>query len=428
MVRTLVGTRIRERRRALKRTQTSLAQAVGISPSYLNLIEHNRRGIAGRTLIALAAELNVDPSELAEGADGVLVNHLINLAKSHESTPETTRTEEFIGRYPGWARLLASLGHTAQAQRESLAAMTDRLNHDPFLSETMHQILSNITVIRSTAGILDTTPDISEDHRARFLKNIRSESQRLSATAQSMVDFFDAPQSTDTPSPSNLHQEDVFWDKHGYFLPDLENGTTTVDTLLADHPAPTATTSNGLRNHLLRYQTVCQKLPLAPFQAALRKHPGAPLTLAHMFDVPLPDVLFRLAHLPASPDIPSYGLIEVDMSGAVNIRKELPEFALPQFSSACPLWPVYRAFGAPAQAIRAVLEMPTGVQVTSFTIATAQATDQYDMPAFLHASMAFTTDTRAAIDPKPQPVLVGLHCSVCPRKQCDLRRVDYILS
>lgn len=426
MVRTLVGTRIRERRRALKRTQTSLAQTVGISPSYLNLIEHNRRGIAGRTLIALAAELNVDPTELADGADGVLVNHLINLAKSHKSTPETNRTEEFIGRYPGWARLLASLGQTAQAQRESLAALTDRMNHDPFLSETMHQILSNITVIRSTAGILDTTPDISDDHRTRFLKNIRSESQRLSATAQSMVDFFDAPQTAEATSPGN--QEDDFWSRHGHYLPNLESGETSVETLLSDLPPASATTANGLRNHLLRYQSICKKLPLTAFLENLRAHPGAPLTLARLFNVPFADVLFRLAHLPANPDIPAYGLIEVDMSGAVSIRKELPEFALPQFSSACPLWPVYRTFGAPGQAISAVLEMPTGVQITSFSIATHQPADQYDMPAFLQASMAFTSDPRASLAPKPQPILAGLHCSVCPRKQCRLRRVDYILS
>ncbi len=426
MVRTLVGTRIRERRRALKRTQTSLAQAVGISPSYLNLIEHNRRGIAGRTLIALAAELKVDATELAEGADGVLVNQLINLAKSHDTTPETDKTEEFIGRYPGWAKLLASLGQTAQTQRESLAAMTDRLNHDPFLSETMHQILSNITVIRSTAGILDTTPDISDAHRARFLKNIRSESQRLSATAQSMVDFFDAPQTAETTPARN--QDEDFWARHGHFLPELENGTASIEQLLADHPAATATTANGLHKHLLRYQSIARKLPLEPFLDSLRRHPGAPLALARRFDVPLADVLFRLAHLPSYPDIPAYGLIEVDMSGAVSIRKELPEFTLPQFSSACPLWPVYRAFGAPGQIIRAVLEMPTGVQITSFSIATTQTTDQYDMPAFLQASMAFTTDARASLPSKPQPVLVGLHCSVCPRKQCDQRRVDYILS
>ena len=76
MARTLMGTRIRERRRAKKLTQTALAKTVGISASYLNLIEHNRRGIAGRTLIALARELGMQPSDLSEGADAALINTL----------------------------------------------------------------------------------------------------------------------------------------------------------------------------------------------------------------------------------------------------------------------------------------------------------------------------------------------------------------
>uniref|UniRef100_A0AAN0NK29 Helix-turn-helix transcriptional regulator n=1 Tax=Yoonia rhodophyticola TaxID=3137370 RepID=A0AAN0NK29_9RHOB len=41
--RRLTGARIRERRLDLGLRQSAVAQEVGISPSYLNLIEHNRR-------------------------------------------------------------------------------------------------------------------------------------------------------------------------------------------------------------------------------------------------------------------------------------------------------------------------------------------------------------------------------------------------
>ncbi|HEU0221365.1 MAG TPA: helix-turn-helix transcriptional regulator, partial [Paracoccaceae bacterium] len=54
MARSLAGLRIRERRTALGLTQVELAARAGISPSYLNLIEKNRRGAAGRVLLALA--------------------------------------------------------------------------------------------------------------------------------------------------------------------------------------------------------------------------------------------------------------------------------------------------------------------------------------------------------------------------------------
>ncbi|MGY9052804.1 MAG: helix-turn-helix domain-containing protein, partial [Rhodobacterales bacterium] len=59
MASALLGTRIRENRKALGISQKNLARIAGVSASYLNLIEHNRRGIAGKTLNAIARALNV---------------------------------------------------------------------------------------------------------------------------------------------------------------------------------------------------------------------------------------------------------------------------------------------------------------------------------------------------------------------------------
>ena len=56
----LIGSRIREKRIQLRIRQSKLAQTVGISPSYLNLIEHNRRRIGGKLLSDLADTLMID--------------------------------------------------------------------------------------------------------------------------------------------------------------------------------------------------------------------------------------------------------------------------------------------------------------------------------------------------------------------------------
>ena len=62
------GSRIRERRVALGLRQAEVALRAGISGSYLNLIEHNRRRIGGKVLLNIAAALETDPGALAEGA------------------------------------------------------------------------------------------------------------------------------------------------------------------------------------------------------------------------------------------------------------------------------------------------------------------------------------------------------------------------
>lgn len=60
----LTGTRIRERRTVLGLRQAELARLSGISPSYLNLIEHNRRRIGGKLLVEIARHLGVEASAL----------------------------------------------------------------------------------------------------------------------------------------------------------------------------------------------------------------------------------------------------------------------------------------------------------------------------------------------------------------------------
>ena len=58
---TLTGSRIRERRIMSGLKQAELARMADISPSYLNLIEHNRRRIGGKLLLDIAEVLEVEP-------------------------------------------------------------------------------------------------------------------------------------------------------------------------------------------------------------------------------------------------------------------------------------------------------------------------------------------------------------------------------
>ncbi|NRB02999.1 MAG: helix-turn-helix transcriptional regulator, partial [Rhodobacteraceae bacterium] len=69
----LTGSRIREKRIMAKLKQAELARQANISASYLNLIEHNRRRIGGKVLLSIAAALEVDPSDLTEGAEAQLL-------------------------------------------------------------------------------------------------------------------------------------------------------------------------------------------------------------------------------------------------------------------------------------------------------------------------------------------------------------------
>ena len=71
-----IGVRIREKRVQLRIRQSQLAKIVGISPSYLNLIEHNRRRIGGKLLTDLAEALAIDIDLLSENGKSSKVARL----------------------------------------------------------------------------------------------------------------------------------------------------------------------------------------------------------------------------------------------------------------------------------------------------------------------------------------------------------------
>ena len=61
----MVGHKIRRLRSELGLTQSDMAAAIGISPSYLNLIEHNQRPVTVALLFKLGQSFDVDLKDFA---------------------------------------------------------------------------------------------------------------------------------------------------------------------------------------------------------------------------------------------------------------------------------------------------------------------------------------------------------------------------
>jgi len=120
----LTGSRIRDRRISMGLRQVALARQVGISAAYLNLIEHNRRRIAGKLLIEISRALGVDASQMSEGAETALIEALHHAALAQSGVEvEADRSDELAGRFPGWAQLIA----TQQQRLERLERTVGRL-------------------------------------------------------------------------------------------------------------------------------------------------------------------------------------------------------------------------------------------------------------------------------------------------------------
>ncbi len=430
MARTLLGTRIRENRRTKKISQAALAKQAGISASYLNLIEHNRRGIGGKTLLALARVLDLDPRELTEGADQALIDRVNQASTSFASIGcETSRTEEFIARFPGFARLIGRQYDQTNMQDETLRTMSDQMNNDPFFSEAMHLMLSNITTIKSTAEILSDDQDLPLDLKNKFLGNLLDEANRLAQTAEDVLQHFEPASKDNTPVNDNATAEAIL-EQNDFFLGDLEIGNISAQDYMSALNIPEDEQPETLES-LERYTAISKMLPIKAFLPIAEKLNFDPVTLSQELNIPLTLILQRLAHMPRGDNIPRFGIMECDGSGAVIFRKKLPTLSLPRYSSACPLWPIYRSLSQPNLPIQAFMNTPTGERFLTYSLAQYEEQNTFGLPARTSAVMAFTPDydmllTKPQIASQPN-LAVGLQCSVCPRDNCAARRAKYLL-
>ncbi|MDO8358677.1 MAG: helix-turn-helix transcriptional regulator, partial [Devosia sp.] len=74
-----IGGKIRRLRRNRRLGQAELATALGISSSYLNLIEHNRRKVTVNLLFSIAGYFGIEPGELVDGDEARLAGHLMEM-------------------------------------------------------------------------------------------------------------------------------------------------------------------------------------------------------------------------------------------------------------------------------------------------------------------------------------------------------------
>ncbi|MEX3014920.1 helix-turn-helix domain-containing protein [Gymnodinialimonas hymeniacidonis] len=419
----ITGSRIREQRLARGLKQGALAKAVGVSPSYLNLIEHNHRRIGGKLLLELARVLNVEPSVLSEGADAEVSALLDAAARSQVGLgAETDRIDEMGARFPGWTALIAAQEARLQALDAQVEALRDRLSHDPVLAEAMHDVLSSVAAIRSTADILVRETDLDPAWRGRFHRNLHEEAERLSDQATGLLAQFEAP---DAEGGSPAETVEAMFDAVGHVFPHIDaQGAGAIEAILDQTPgmenAPTRAMGQA---RLMEYAGDAALLPMEPFIAAAKEVAFDPVALVARLGVGVAPVLRRMASLQPETGAPPMGLAICDASGAMVHRRRLPGFALPRVVAGCPLWPLYTALSRPGQAEEAEIEMPHGARFSAWAVAEANEGRAFGAAPALKGIMLIM-EARQRDRPMPA-IAAGPGCETCPRVGCDARRGGY---
>lgn len=425
----LTGSRIREQRIMARLKQADLAKSVGISASYLNLIEHNRRRIGGKLLLNIAGALNVEPNALSEGAEATLIAAMREAAtEAGLSEEEAARADEFAGRFPAWADVLVGTRQRVAALERTVEALSDRLSHDPHLAASMHELLTTAAAVRSTAAILAETKTLQVEWRDRFHANIHEDSRRLSASAEALVAYLDEDENAADAAGSPQEEVEAFLSANGFSFDSLEAlkapaQLDQITALLQAHsPELSQSATHIARGVLMQVGQDATALQLCDLRDAIQSVGPDPLQLAAHFRLPAALILRRMAALPEL----EAGLVVCDRSGTVLFRKSVEGFSVPRHGACCPLWPLFGVFGQPGLVLRETISQLGRAQV----ILTAYATSEVTMSASYNApglSQAVMLLLPAASSAKSENA-VGSTCRVCPQANCVARREPSILS
>lgn len=417
----MTGSRIRDRRLDAGLRQADLAQSVGISPSYLNLIEHNKRRIGGKLLTDLARVLEVEPGILTEGADMMLVDQLRSAAADiEEANAETDRIEELVTRYPGWAAVFAHQADRIAQLEMRVRDLSDRMAHDPQLAGALHDVISAVTSIRSTAAILVDDDRIDRDWQQRFHRNIHDESVRLADESEALIAYLDAPRTQAPTGGTPFDEVSGYFAKSEHHLMLMENGQSDPAQLVAQ--ADLSIAGKVILLKLLEdHAKLARILPLEALALVARDCGYDPLVLCRQFGVDFKTVLHRLAALPSGQGHPPSGLVVSDPAGVMTFFKPVPGFTLPRQGGGCPLWPLYQAFARPGQPVRSEVALPDagGTRFLCYAIAETAPDADYGAPLLQNAVMLVYPDPPRG-QQEPQPV--GITCRICPREGCMARR------
>jgi predicted transcriptional regulator/transcriptional regulator with XRE-family HTH domain len=438
------GARLRKLRRERGLTQADAAEALGLSASYLNLLERNQRPVTARVLLALAETFDVDVRAFATESDRQLLADLREAAADPVLCGlELDRIElnEVADSHPRIAEALTRLYHSYRETADASSDMASRIsgpgaafggpgaalesvrnaidarqNHFPAL-ETAAEALCEQLNFRGRDRGAALVSYLQETHGF----TVRVLDEEIMAGARRRLDFHGRRLLLSEALPLVSRPFQI-----ALVLALLEHGEL-LDQLVAEADLPTEEAQKLYRIGLVSYFAGAVMMPYAEILSVAEKNRYDLDRLQRRFDASFEQVCHRLTTLqrPAARGLPFF-MIRVDGAGNVSKRFGGGVMSFARFGGGCPKWNLYEALRSPDRLLAQSFELPDGSRFLSLARG-QQSSGPIDQPPVLHA-IALGTDWSNAgkirhaddvLDRPPEPV--GLACRSCEREHCAQR-------
>jgi predicted transcriptional regulator/DNA-binding XRE family transcriptional regulator len=443
-----LGAKVRTLRRRGSLSQVQLAERLGISASYLNLIESNRRPLPAGLLIKLAQIFEVDLHAFGGDGDARIVNNLIEafadpLFDTYQLTSADLR--DLTLNHPQIARAVIALYSSYKTQRASSEELASRLEGDE--ASGMASLLPSEEVNDLIQGSMNYFPEL-EDGAEEIWKRARLEPEELypglirylekehgvlvrmarGGAERGVLRRFDVEKRILTLSELLPTRSRTFQLAHQVAL---LTQRPKIERILAEGHL-TSDESRGLaRVALANYVAGALITPYAPFLEACKQERYDVDVIGRRFRVGFEQVCHRFTTLrrPGMEGVP-FHMIRIDVAGNISKRFSASGIHFARFSGACPRWNVFAAFMTPGMVRIQLSRFPDGT--TFFCIARTihkdsggyhaqQPVQSIGLGCLVEHAREMVYSDGIDFDNAQLATPVGVTCRLCERSDCEQR-------
>ncbi|MCC0026461.1 MAG: XRE family transcriptional regulator [Zhengella sp.] len=375
-----VGPRIRRIRNAKGLTQTAMAEALGISPSYLNLIERNQRPLTVQLILKLASVYKIDPDEL-QGETGASLAALREVFADPLLAGELPGEQELMEIAEAAPNVSAAVVKLYRAYREQAERLTDlsdllaREGHATALSgarlpiDEVHEVLepraNHYPVLEEEAEAFTSLLQPGDDLMGALKAWMRTE---LGITVRVL------PVATmpNWRRRFDRHSQRLFLSER--LSPFDQLREVAMEAVLLRMNVAIAREIEALklstdearrlaRFEMARYAAHALMMPYQPFLQAAQKARYDMDVLRSRFGVSFEQAANRLTMLgrQGQAGIPFF-MLEVDNAGHRFRRAGAQGFPQQRFGGMCPKLAIHAAFTQPGQIFVEAVVMPDGAE------------------------------------------------------------------
>lgn len=437
MSKPLIGRIVRRLRQEQGLTQQKLAGRLGISTSYLNLIEHDQRGVTAALLIRLTEILQVDLAALSGSDERQLEQALRETFADPQLGTEPVPDAEariLASSAPAASRAVLALYRGYQAAREETGGITLSSGRKILLPneevrDFFHDHANHFPEIEAAAEA------VGADLQAATLGMNHALAERLRHKHGLVVSVEPLPGALRIYDPASRHlrlSETLPRESRGFqmaFQLGLLEMRDLVEPIVKAAAMTTRDAGELLRIGLINYFAGALLMPYAAFLGAAAALRHDVEHLAMRFGVSYEQACHRLSTLQrhGARGVPFF-FLRIDPAGNVSKRFSAAGFPFARFGGNCPRWVVHSAFETPGTVRVQVAQLPDGAAYLCFARSIAAMPAHWGEPPPTRVVAMGCDIARAAeivyadgIDIERAAVGIGLSCRLCERQDCRSR-------